>query len=259
MATRPVTVAEFRRFEAEQLDALSLRLEKAREANDTELAQTLELLMETLERNPANRRGSTQPDHPIVDVNWFEAAAFCYWLGEREGIPAEQQYYPSSDELLAAYMQSRPVVIPGELLDKTGYRLPTSAEWEFACRAGTISAHPQGEVAGSVRLQYSWALENSAQSTSPVALLKPNDWGFFDLLGNACDWCETWFLDSPQPDSDGVVVDGADERRGGQRELRGGSYKEFAEELHSSIRIPLRPEQSDETVGFRVARTLPGP
>jgi eukaryotic-like serine/threonine-protein kinase len=135
LATRAVTVAEFQRFEVHRLRTLAERLESARRDGDQTAVDELESRIETLEHRRLNRRGVAEREHPIVDVNWYESAAFCHWLGKQEEIPVEQQYYPDPDELLDAYMQSQPIHISHEALSsRTGYRLPTSAEWEFSSR-----------------------------------------------------------------------------------------------------------------------------
>ena len=146
---------------------------------------------------------------------------------------------------------------PSDYLERTGYRLPTEAEWEYACRAGTTTSRPQG--AGDLWLdRYVWCYETSRGDYSgrPVGQLKPNDLGLFDILGNASEWVQDphdLFVIDPngraRTDSEiaPIITDTMNRiARGGH-----GGYSMKAE--RSAYRLPERGTST--TVGFRVART----
>jgi len=125
-------------------------------------------------------RRSKTDDSPRLSVNYDDAAKYCNWLSGREGIPKEQWcYLPYGSHKMAAAT---------DILTRTGYRLPTEAEWEFACRAGSVTSRYHGQ-ATSLLSEYAWTIGKSGNQTWPVGRLKPNDFGLFDMLGNANEWC----------------------------------------------------------------------
>jgi len=256
IATREVTVRDFRRYEEDRLRLLQDRREEAVTKTDSERVQQLDLQIEVLRRRILNRKSSSHLDHPISDITWFEAAAYCRWLSEQEKIPDDQQCYPSVDVIEDLYAQFQPLEIEPQALARVGYRLPTAAEWEYACRAGTETRYSFGILSSEYSGQYAWTLENSHNETSPTGQLLPNDAGLCDMLGNVCEWCHDWKLDLPEPSSNEVVIDGSDARRGALREVRGGSFRDLIADIHSAARTGVRPEQGDRTVGFRIARTV---
>ena len=100
---------------------------------------------------------SPEPDCPINNVAWYDAVAYCNWLNEREGIPQEQWCYLPNDE--GEYAQGMRIVsVIGT--DRTGYRLPTEEEWEFACRAGSITSRYYGQNI-DLDNHYTWSVQNS--------------------------------------------------------------------------------------------------
>ena len=115
-------------------------------------------------------------------MTWFAAAQYCRWLSEQEGIPEDQRCYPPIDEIKDG------MGLPDGFLSRTGYRLPTEAEWEYACRAGAVTSRPYG--GGDDLLDhYAWYDRNARGRAGRVGSLKPNDLGMFDMLGNAWEWC----------------------------------------------------------------------
>lgn len=201
---------------------------------------------------------TSDPLWPISMLSWFECVQYCNWLSEREGIPKDQWcYVPLDGEDYSVGMTVKP-----EFWKLTGYRLPTQAEWEFACRAGTTSKRHYG-YSDDLLEKYAWYLFSEANGTNlplpmprPVGSLKPNDWGFFDMQGNAMEWCFDLFEDYPydQPNAPDKplgtgVVDNAD------RELRGSAYYDLPQYFRSAYRFSNQPSGQLAT-GFRVCRTL---
>jgi formylglycine-generating enzyme required for sulfatase activity len=211
LALRPVTVAEFKQYKL------------------------------TFEHDA---RYSPGPDTPINMVSWYDAVAYCNWLSAQEKIPEDQWCYePNSKGEYAQGMGVKP-----DYLELSGYRLPREAEWEFACRAGTVTAWSHGSDEALLG-QYAWYAVNSSSSMHPVGGLKPNGLGFFDLEGNTWQWCQD-------------AAEGKDEkdqlqiRDDPHRVLRGGSSGGVAALERCAFRnTDFGPSYRDSYCGFRVART----
>jgi hypothetical protein len=198
---------------------------------------------------------------PIVDVRWYDAVRYCRWLSETEGVPAEEMCYPSIEELDRLQeegVDGRAIdaAFPTDLLNRTGYRLPTAAEWEYASRALTETSRPTGHDV-TLLPRYAWFLQNSQQRVWPVGSLKPNDLGLFDALGNAMELCHNSYLpELPAALPDGAIVDGDDDRESLERELRDGSWESPAMQVRVSARRSVPPRARFHHNGFRIARTL---
>ena len=160
-----------------------------------------------------NRRFN-QPDQPVVGVSWDEAQAFCQWAGGR---------------------------------------LPTEAEWEYACRAGTTTEYCFGNDEKALG-DYGWFEGNSGGQTQPVGAKQPNRWGLHDMHGNVWEWCQDWFAEDYYQASDGKDPRGP--KSGTSRVLRGGSWYNPAVGARSAYRGGDRPGWRDRGVGFRLARTV---
>jgi formylglycine-generating enzyme required for sulfatase activity len=176
-------------------------------------------------------------EHPVVNVSFNDAVGFCNWLSRKEG--------------------------------KT-YRLPTEAEWEYACRAGTTTRYYSGDdpemlakVANVADATFKakfpawkWTIKASDGYvfTAPVGQFKPNAFGLYDMHGNAWQWCADWYGDdyygrSPADDPKGPDT-------GDRRVLRGGSWMDFPSNPRSAARHWVAPADRTGFPGFRVARTL---
>jgi formylglycine-generating enzyme required for sulfatase activity len=131
------------------------------------------------------------------------------------------------------------------------YRLPTEAEWEYACRAGSKSRFGFGDEEAGLK-KYAWYGENSGNRTHPVGQLQPNAWGLYDMHGNAWEWCQ----DRYGPYAAGPAVDPKGPDSGNRRVLRGGSWGGNTRNLRSAERNHGDPVDRDNFVGFRVARTF---
>ena len=132
---------------------------------------------------------------------------------------------------------------------KGGYRLPTEAEWEYACRAGTTTAYSFGDNITPKEANYS-----DSKIDKPVAVgsYQPNAFGLYDMHGNVWEWCEDWYGDYPT----GAVIDPKGPAMGEKRVLRGGSFSSLVESsARSSYRFFISPTFRSDFRGFRLART----
>jgi serine/threonine protein kinase/formylglycine-generating enzyme required for sulfatase activity len=196
------------------------------------------------------------PALPVSFVSWYDAAAYCNWLSEREQIPtSEWCYIPNENGQYAEGMR-----VVHNYLKRSGYRLPTEAEWEYACRSGSWTSRHYGET-DELLPKYGWYTGNSqAQGMVPGGTLKPNDLGLFDMLGNAAEWCHASYLPyplginsltSPDVDGDRVIRDKPN------RLIRGGSFLFQPRDVRSARRNDYPPATGSRSVGFRLARTIP--
>jgi hypothetical protein len=135
---------------------------------------------------------SPEPECPINIITWYDAAQFCRWLSEEEGLPEEEMVYPSIKELEECKNEQtlRKLTLPVDHLARKGYRLPTEAEWEYASRAGTTTAHFYGDGGEDLLAVHAWYQSNARLRSWPVGQKRPNDFGLFDALGNTYDWCQ---------------------------------------------------------------------
>jgi formylglycine-generating enzyme required for sulfatase activity len=192
-------------------------------------------------------------DGPVLTVSWIDAALYCRWLSEKDGIAEDQMcYLPASDP-------KNGVIVAENCLGRSGYRLPTEAEWECACRSGTITGRPCGDTAVLLP-RYAWFSPHSEGKAHAVGRLRPNDWGFFDMLGNANEWCHDAEGDYPTPVGDSIAVDSprTDLATSFDRIQRGGCYGYNAPSLRSAQREWYDHRLRNVAFGFRVARTMPG-
>jgi formylglycine-generating enzyme required for sulfatase activity len=196
----------------------------------------------------ASMRGSPDPECPALLVSWFRAAAYCNWLSKAEGIPKEQWCYEPNER----HTYAQGMKIPADFFKRTGYRLPTQLEWEYAMLARTETAYPFGD-AKELLDRYEWVASNSQGHPWPVGLLKPNTFGMFDMLGNASEWCQ----DAKDATADKSLLGQAETVRNEVlRAQRGGTF-ESANPTPNGVKFssPSMPSGLDE--GFRVARTCP--
>jgi eukaryotic-like serine/threonine-protein kinase len=189
-------------------------------------------------------------DLPRAGVTWYMAVAYCNWLSEKEG--KQPVYARNDDGKFAAGLRC-----DAQAFDKGGYRLPTEAEWEYACRAGTETGRYYGHSLALLR-QYARLTDWDKVSLLPAGSLLPNDFGLFDMFGNVMEWCHDADYDykalANQPSSDYVFHPVINSR---YCVMRGGSYRSRPPDAQSGVRAKYEPGVSEFTIGFRVARSLP--
>lgn len=240
IATREVTVGQFQQF----LDA-NPEVKKMAEASG--------------QRNPARsgvllKSRNFTDDCPQISMTWFEAAQYCNWLSKLDGIPEEEWCYPSLQEIKEGM-----ILKPG-YLQRSGYRLPTEAEFEYACRAGSTTSRYFGESEELLR-EYAWYTGSSFNEKPwPVGQLKPNDFGLFDMYGNVWEWGQDLVKmymgnkDTTWSDREDTVLMVSKDHK---RPRKGGSYTYGADFQRSAYRNEgYIPDERRDSVGFRIARTV---
>jgi formylglycine-generating enzyme required for sulfatase activity len=175
--------------------------------------------------NPSHFKGSDEL--PVESVSWEDAQAFC-------------------DKLNALEKRD---------LGGASYRLPTEAEWEYACRAGTTTRFTFGDADAGLG-EYAWFSGNSGGTTHPVGQKRPNAWGLYDMHGNVWEWCwdgyeKNYYANSPDADPVGPSEAAA-------RVIRGGSWLNGPRLGRAARRNWIAPGHRSSNVGFRVARVRSG-
>ncbi len=188
--------------------------------------------------NPSHFKG---PKNPAEQISWADAVLYCNARSRAENLK------PCYDEETGKCDFSA-----------EGYRLPTEAEWEYACRAGTKTEFFFGRDLIQLK-DYAWYIDNSLNKTHPVAQKKPNPWGLYDMYGNVAEWCndiysENYYAVSPEKNPQGPA-------KGKKYVLRGGSWNSNSENLRSSFRSGEDPGFQDacfarDDIGFRCVRKL---
>jgi serine/threonine protein kinase len=191
--------------------------------------------------NPSHFKGSL---HPVEEVTWYDAIDFCNRLSLKEGLT------PCYDNSQNSVTWNKSAL---------GYRLPTEAEWEYACRAGGADAFAFGSCLSASDADYDGTIPlpgcpngQDRKGTWDVKSGKPNAWGLCDMHGNVFEWCWDWYGDYP-----GLrATDPAGPDSGSDRVIRGGAWADDAKLCRSANRNWLTPDLRSSHLGFRVARTV---
>jgi len=197
-----------------------------------------------LGRNPSKSPG---PDKPVERVSWFAAVQYCNMRSSREGLKPCYDLKTFACDFTA-----------------DGYRLPTEAEWEYACRAGSTSRWSFGDAPGDLA-RHGWFKANSGKTTHPVGQKLPNAFGLCDMHGNVAEWCNDFY--GEHYESGATSEDPHGPATGSQRVLRGGSFATGDDDCRSAARHGAAPGFADvcfgsDAYGFRCVRrpkAQPGP
>jgi eukaryotic-like serine/threonine-protein kinase len=209
---------------------------------------TLEQFLRFRRYHPYQKALGTDPQYPAGVVSWYDAAAYCSWLDEESNVPVDQRCYPPIDQIKEG-MQ-----MPRDYLSRTGHRLPTFAEWEYAARALTTTGRYFGERDGLLA-EYAWFEGNSGGRLHPVGSLKPNAFGLFDVYGSMLEWCQESMAFRRKPG--GRDVEDPTPATGNyERVIRSGAYNYGSTRLSSQYLGPISPVTQWDNIGFRVARTI---
>ncbi len=188
------------------------------------------------------------PEEPATGLSWYDAIRYCRWLTKQEGIDESDQCYP---EEIGPNMQ-----LPDDFFARKGYRLPTDAEWEYACRSGSTTSRFFGDD-DSFLIHYGWYSKNSEGHLWPVGLLMPNPSGLFDIYGNALEWCQNGRLPRDRLRAgEPVVDDGFRSNPAADRALRGGAYRYLSREHRSAKQFWLLPDVRTSFTGLRLAQSI---
>jgi sulfatase modifying factor 1 len=191
----------------------------------------------------ANPSSFTEARRPVDTITWIHAVLYCNLRSRAEGL---QPCYDEENQTWECNFKAN------------GYRLPTEAEWEYACRAGTETEYYFGSRARSLK-KYAWYAENSFKKTHPVGQKRPNPWGLYDMYGNVAEWCNdvydtNYYKRSPSKNPRGPEA-------GEIKVLRGGGWQDGMDSLRSSWRASENFSFVDacvmDSVGFRCVRNAP--
>jgi formylglycine-generating enzyme required for sulfatase activity len=225
MKKYPVTVGDFRQFTEDTW------YKTEAEIRDGGFIWTGNEWQNKKDANWKNPYFSQDDNHPVVLVSWIDAIWYCNWLSGQEGLtPA----YTINGKNISLNRRA------------SGYRLPTEAEWEYACRAGTVTPFNTGNTITVNQANYN----RNINRTTPVGIFRPNTWGLYDMHGNVDEWCGDW-------DSVYTINDQTDPfgpRTGFYRAVRGGGWYDNIQNIRSASRGFMFPSGRNNRLGFRIVR-----
>jgi formylglycine-generating enzyme required for sulfatase activity len=218
-------LANFKDKDAKTLESMGEKRHDVRIAKGFYLAKTpvtQRQFMELTGFNPSYFRGDKRP---VEQVSWPEAQAFCTWLTILE--------------------RGKGRLPPGWI-----YRLPTEAEWEYACRAGDDEVFDYEDID-----ERAWYKDNSNNETHIVKKKMANSWGLHDMLGNVNEWTVDWHSDQVPTE---LAVDPVGPRSGSARVVRGGGFADPGGSCRPALRAGIAPSFRDIALGFRLALSFVG-
>ncbi|MGI9519341.1 MAG: protein kinase domain-containing protein [Pirellulaceae bacterium] len=236
IAMHEMTVGDYREWE-DQL--MADWLAAAERTGDPDLKEKYESLAKAMSRNQKNRETPLDPAQPVAAIPWHDVALYCNELSRRAGLGDQAAVYA-----LKTGRHSWTALPVEEALQRTGYRMPTGVEWEYASRAGSDTRYFYGQDE-QLFSAYGWSVNNSGNQPMPVGSLKPNDFGLFDVQGNVSEWCHN------------VIDTGKGEISTLPRETRGQSCQEEAGDIRIFFPGKRMRVFFATRLGFRLARTYP--
>ena len=187
---------------------------------------------------------SSNASSPIADISWYDAVLYCNAKSRHAGLDTVYKYSGRTGE------PGQKSVLHDITIDMqaNGFRLPTEAEWEYACRAGSSTLFYWGNSRIDIS-EYAWIATNSGNVVHNVASKAPNAFGLYDMSGNVWEWCNDWF--NPDYYSISPSENPTGPQQGVERVIRGGSYMHSDYSAQSASRSKLQPDSGNQSIGFR--------